>query len=420
MEEMRTTLTSLTGAVNRLLEQVRLMENRLGTIERSTDTAELNRRLNEIERLGQYGTSTTEEVVHTLAVPRTEEDLKSICRLPDSVKELRTFDGNPLQYVSWVHSVEMVLKDFEIVKDKPIYRTIMQSIRQKVIGEADTALVSYNIFDSDWKNVKKILSLHYADKRDVQTLEHQLNQLSQGSSKVDEFYSTVNNQLSLIINKIKTDSYSEETISALISTHRNRALDIFIRGLNPALSRMVIIQRPRTLPEAYSACLELQNLTMRNNILHSGTYRKLQSTDRQTETSPSPPARPPRHYNNHNKQTNNFKPNNWSSRNINYNYNPNYRPVPYLKKQQIKYEPMEVDRSVQSRNINYMNRPSQPEKGNYTEIHNGDKQARLFHLEANCEDLDNPDMSEETPTDNVNSDMNEHNFMEEGHQAYLT
>lgn len=29
-------------------------------------------------------------------------------------------------------------------------------------------------------------------------------------------------------------------------------------------------------------------------------------------------------------------------------------------------------------------------------------------------------MSEETPTDNVNSDMNEHNFMEEGHQAYLT
>lgn len=71
-------------------------------------------------------------------------------------------------------------------------------------------------------------------------------------------------------------------ISALITTHRNLA---FIRGLTPALSRMVIIQRQWTLPEAYSACLELQNLTTRNNILHSGAHRKFQSTVRQRQIS---------------------------------------------------------------------------------------------------------------------------------------
>ena len=45
----------------------------------------------------------------------------------------------------------------------------------------------------------------------------------------------------------------------------NRTLHICVSGLSTDLSWMVIIQ---TLPEAYSDCLELQNLMMRNNILH--------------------------------------------------------------------------------------------------------------------------------------------------------
>ena len=77
-----------------------------------------------------------------LQQPRTEDDLKDISRLPDSVKEFQAFDGSPTQYISWIHSVEIVLKDFDIVKHKPIYRAIVQSIRQKVVGVVDTALIS--------------------------------------------------------------------------------------------------------------------------------------------------------------------------------------------------------------------------------------------------------------------------------------
>lgn len=44
-----------------------------------------------------------------------------------------------------------------------------------------------------------------------------------------------------------------------------RVLDVFIRGLNGDMSRMLLIQRPRTLPETYSACLEIQNVDFRNN-----------------------------------------------------------------------------------------------------------------------------------------------------------
>lgn len=443
MEEMKNSLTSLTGAVNCILEQLKTFEGRLGRIEQRTDIANLERRIAQMES-GRSQEIPAEAPVLTLQVPQTEEDLKSISRIPDSVKELRTFDGNPLQYVSWIHAVEMVLKDFEIVKNKPIYRTIMQSIRQKVVDKADAALVSYNIFDADWTEVKRILSLHYADKRDVQTLEHQLNQLSQGSSKVDEFYSTVNQQLSLIINKLKTESYSEETVNALIATHRNRALDIFIRGLSPELSRMVIIQRPRTLPEAYSACLELQNLTMRNNILH--TKPPLRNNDhRFSQLRGAAPPRPERPYNNSHPPNNsgNYSWQRGNNNNHHGNYNPNYRPVPYPRAPQIKPEPMEVDRSMQTKKVDYMNRPKQGEKRSGSEIFNREKQQRLYHLNTSggCpqdfsrssyedyaldhtyqypQEYQTGHQQEEEKTDEAIDPGKEVNFMEEGLQACLT
>lgn len=423
MEEIKTTLTNVTGAINRFMEQLRSVETRIGTLESSLGNNALERVLGRLEVLeGRQATAAapvvTEEV--TLQRPRTETELRDISRLPDSVRDLRTFEGNPTQYVSWVNSVENILGDFEIVKDKPIYRAIIQSIRQKIIGAADTALVSYNVFNSDWAEIKRILSLHYADKRDIQTLEDQLNQLTQGSSTTDEFYSTINHQLSLIINKLQTESYSEETVKALVGTYRNRALDIFIRGLKQDLSGMIIIQRPRTLPEAYSACLELQNLTMRNNII----YAKTKSHDSiSTETTPRPgPSRPPKLFaarlgwqnkgyrpgnGQHNNNYSNFRTNGYS----------NYKPALPPRYPAIKQEPMEVDRTIQSRRVNYINNPRTAEKRGASEINTGYKQPRLYHTETFS---DEDHIAKNQPEEDYRKDdtVGEVNFMGEGPQVY--
>ena len=45
---------------------------------------------------------------------------------------------------------------------------------------------------------------------------------------MEEFYASVNRQLSLIINKLKTESYSLETVRALIEIYRNRNLDVSV------------------------------------------------------------------------------------------------------------------------------------------------------------------------------------------------
>lgn len=70
------------------------------------------------------------------------------------------------------------MRDFAIVKEKPIYRSILQSVSRKLLTLL--TLVSHYVFESDWVEIKRVLSLYYADKRDIHTLEHKLNQLSQG------------------------------------------------------------------------------------------------------------------------------------------------------------------------------------------------------------------------------------------------
>lgn len=409
MDELKSSVTQLTGAVNNVLDQLRGMEGRIAQIEQrnprqaiqslSEQLRAVESRINTIEQAGPADIPPPQaEDPLPLRGPSSEQELKDISKLPDSVKELQVFDGNPVHYVSWIHSVETVLKDYEIVRSKPIYRAILQHIRQKVRGKADSALVSYNVFDNEWVEIKRVLSLHYADKRDIRTLEHQLNQLTQGGSRVDDFYATVNHQFSLILNKIRAETYSTETVDALVETYRNRALDVFVRGLNGDLSRLLIIQKPKTLPEAYSACLEMQNLNFRSNSVHTQAPNTISSPvyyNFRNDRRPPPSGNPTKPFNGRN----NFSQRPRSAWNSGFQrQNPPQRPTG--PKPAIK---MEVDNSVQTKNVNYMNRPNNPFKREASSDSYPRKQQRFYHMEAiTDQDPESPetvDTAAEGPSD---------------------
>lgn len=398
MEELRSNVTQITGAVNALLEKINILERKVSHLDALNEAAaSTSNRVNAVD----------EEVTQA---PTTLDDIKEISRLPDCVKELQIFDGNPVQYVSWVHSVESILSDFSVVRDKPLYRAILQHIRQKVRGAADSALISYNIFDSNWSKIKECLSLHYADKRDIRTLEHQLHRLNQRGMKVDEFYAKVNHQFSLILNKIKTESYSEETVRVLIETYRNRALDVFIRGLSGDMSRMLLIQRPKTLPEAYSACLEMQNVDFRNSSIHNPSSNNRVSipinslpntTSHQTKNKP--PQLPPKPH--------------WRSQDHRQQNSADHRYLQKGNQNSMSYLPvekMEVDPSIQTKNVNYMNRPNPFKRSNGSENYSR-KQQRLYHTLS--EKKEEQDVVEEGNLESPN-EQNSEDFLESGHQAY--
>lgn len=81
------------------------------------------------------------ETYPPLRVPATVEELIEIGKLPNCVKDPQTFEGDPTQYIPWVHNVESILIYNNIVRHKPIYRTIIQAIRRrKCKGGADAHL----------------------------------------------------------------------------------------------------------------------------------------------------------------------------------------------------------------------------------------------------------------------------------------
>lgn len=74
--------------------------------------------------------------------------------------------------------------------------------------------------------------------------------MTQGSKTQEEFYLEVNSHFSLVLNKLKEGDRDPDVASALIETYRDKALDVFVRGLNGEASKLLLISDPK-------ACLKL-------------------------------------------------------------------------------------------------------------------------------------------------------------------
>ncbi|KAH8404956.1 hypothetical protein KR222_010206, partial [Zaprionus bogoriensis] len=164
MEEIKESLSKFDDSLKTLINQVLSVKD---------DIRKVSNRVSTLESDYESRNPVVEQTL-PLARPRTEYELKETLTLPDCVKELQIFEGQSAKYVSWVNRAQSILDDYAIVKEKPLYRSILLHIRQKIRGGADSALLSYNVPDDDWLEIKRVLALHYADKRDTRTLEYQL------------------------------------------------------------------------------------------------------------------------------------------------------------------------------------------------------------------------------------------------------
>lgn len=370
------------------------------TVEMSNQISELVNRLVDA-RLGQRANPTI-EVDQTITLTNGN-NIGELDKIPDVVRSLREFSGEPREFSSWKKSVERIIQIYEPICGTPKYFGILSVIRNKITGQADAALESYNT-PLNWKAICKCLTLHYADKRDLGTLEYQMNSLLQGRLTTQEFYQSVYSHLSLILNKISCMDMSHETLCIMTQTYRDKALDTFIRGLNGDLPKLLGMREPVDLPQALHLCLKLENQYFRTNYAY-GVAKNLNNP------SLIHPAIPPRNHNNristNSKASPYFypelaylpqpprNPNPTPNPGFGYNHynNPNnfkYDPVPPPRpsgpKPPKKPEPMEVDQSAQTRRINYMNRPmqnntAQGKRPASTQIYT-DKRQRNYNIET--------------------------------------
>lgn len=179
----------------------------------------------------------------------------------------------------------------------------------------------------------------------------------------------------------------KEAMDVLIQTYRDKALDTFIRGLRGDLSKLLCIREPNSLPQALHLCLKLQNQNFRTeHALNKNTKSNSKNTNYRQQTIPAFFAQPTsviQRNNQHAVQYQNQYPTQYPSHYPNHYPNPYYQhiypdnkqfqntaqfqnfqrqnhnafQIPPSRPNAPKPIPMEIDQSMQTRNVNYINRP---------------------------------------------------------------
>lgn len=352
--------------------------------------------LNDFSNTNRLDSNETDQTIDA----QHANNINELDKIPDVVKSLREFSGQPGEFGSWRKSVERILKIYESIRGTPKYYGILSVIRNKITGHADTALESYNT-PLNWEKIVRCLNLHYADKRDLGTLEYQMTTLIQKNQPIPEFYQQVYYHLSLILNKLSSMDLSPEAMSAMTRSYREKALDTFIRGLKGDLPRLLSMRGPLDLPEALHLCLKLENVNYRVQHSH-GSFRSPQSS----MPPPLPPKRTPFSMPRNHSMPKPFYPH------LLHNPRPpqtpfrpqnNFRPFApqhpaNFQRNQPKPEPMDVDESIRSRQVNYMNRPTHQQasykRPGSNQFRQPAKFQRINHLEQNPDDSEMQDYQE--------------------------
>uniref|UniRef100_A0AAG5CS66 Retrotransposon gag domain-containing protein n=2 Tax=Anopheles atroparvus TaxID=41427 RepID=A0AAG5CS66_ANOAO len=328
---------------------------------------------------------------------------ESFEKIPGVVKDLPVFSGDPSELNSWINDVDGLIRLYQTTSNhneeqQNKFHMVCKFIRRKIRGEANDALVASNV-GINWHMIRRTLITYYGEKRDLETLDFQLMSVYQKGRSLEVYYDEVNRLLSLIANQIKTDERftHPEASKAMIETYNKKAIDAFIRGLDGDVYKFIRNYEPTSLAAAYSYCISFQNLECRKMLTRPKHVNIPPSAPRNLIPLPIPHP-PPRMFQNHYRPMtpNNMRPHFVSNQPVqNHARNFTQRPTwnqpnqtrPFFQRtgfnqpnfRQNRPEPMEVDRSIRSHQVNYANRPN---SSNVRPL----KRQRAFNLETFAEE----------------------------------
>lgn len=323
-----------------------------------------------------------------------DNNLNDLDKIPDVVKSLREFSGQTHEFNSWKKSIDRILKIYEHLKGTPRYYGILSVIRNKITGHADVVLESYNT-PLNWGKISKCLTLHYADKRDLGTLEYQMTTLVQGNNTVPEFYQAVYHHLSLILNKLGSIEMSQDSMNNMTQCYRDKALDTFVRGLKGDLPRLLSIREPADLPQALHLCLKLQNVDFRaqhaNNSQSSSRKMHQQAPSvpprRENFQNPTPIPAPRREFYPHLLHDPRTSQSPQFDRDVKYQpkYQQHQQPKIPPNQRPLPPKPMSIDYSLKTQKVNYQNRPRNQQftqkRQHSQQMHPPQKMQRIYHTQ---------------------------------------
>lgn len=234
--------------------------------------------------------------------PRNETDICNSLRIPDAVKDLPTFDGNPRLLYDFISNVEEILSFILDVSGTNYANIILRAIRNKIVGQASEILNMYGT-SLDWSEIKNNLTTHFSDKRNETSLIRDLHQLRQNGRTVEEFYSKIIEIFSTMMNYIRVHELHPNVIKAKETLFEEMCLNTFLSGLREPLGSTIRAMRPSKLPDALKFCLQEQNSIYFQNRQQSrpptfSNYNPIQSYQQRQPSSRTLPTSFRQHFTN--------------------------------------------------------------------------------------------------------------------------
>lgn len=341
----------------------------------------------QLERLQRENTGPSSAL--QLASPPVTSARFDPSRVPDAIKMIVPYNGNPKLLSSWISSVESKLNFSKQLcptpEDEadalPLWYSI---IRDKIVDKANDALLQ-NSTPCEWAAIKSLLKNRFGDKRDLSTILNKLPYLQQKTRSVEEFYAECDEILSDVRAKVIADDDLKPCANNIIDTYETMITTAFIDGLHDPISALTRTSKPTTLYSAYQHALEQDSAAKRQTERRklnqkplgtiqrpvpfqsqptpngrwnqfppsSNRFYQNQSFGQRTMPSNSNPAQRPNYYQT-NSQYQNQNPSPFQSK----NYSPNSQP-------QIKKEPpsqTNVRRFIPSNQVHFQEHELQTEE----------------------------------------------------------
>lgn len=180
--------------------------------------------------------------------------------VPDPIKLIPTYAGEPQILSSWIESVDQKLQYSKTLINNPttvdeVMPLWVGIIRDKIIKEGNEVLIR-NQTQLDWNCIKKALKEELGDKRDLATLSTKISTLKQGSQDLIAYYQQCKKLLADINANLLANDDTKACVNVLMVNYEAMITNAFIDGLPDSLSFLVRIYKPKNLQEAYEGASE--------------------------------------------------------------------------------------------------------------------------------------------------------------------
>lgn len=225
----------------------------LNTILEDQDQVNFNMSVNhENNGLPTGSVQQTQQTMNTL-------DIFNSLRIPDAIKDLPKYDGNPRLLHEFITNVEEILFHIRGADSTPQGLILLRAIRNKIDGQANEVLNTYGT-PLNWDDIKTNLISHYSDKRTETSLIRDLHNLRQYDKPVEKFYSQVIEIQSTLTNNVSINESDSNVIKAKRDLFTEMCLNSFLSGLREPMGSTVRAMRPESLAIALDYCIREQNI----------------------------------------------------------------------------------------------------------------------------------------------------------------